>query len=69
MPETLYLSVITIGEIAKGIHKLAGSQRKDFLQIWLIQTLPTRFTGRILGIEIATMLIWGELVKRLAQQG
>lgn len=68
-PETLYLSVITIGEIAKGINKLAVSQRKGSLQTWLSQTLLTRFAGRILGIEIATMLLWGELVGRLEQQG
>jgi toxin FitB len=68
-PEILYLSVITIGEIAKGVNKLAPSQRKDSLEIWLNQTLPTRFSGRILGIEVVTMLIWGELVGRLEQQG
>jgi len=68
-PATLYLSVITVGEIAKGINKLAASQRKDSLQIWLLQTLPTRFIGRILGIESTTMLLWGELVGRLEQQG
>jgi toxin FitB len=68
-PEMLYLSVITMGEIAKGIHKIDGSQRKDSLQIWLTQTLPTRFSGRILGIEAATMLLWGELVGRLEKQG
>ena len=67
--ETLYLSVITIGEVAKGINKLPVSQRKNSLQIWLTQTLPTRFAGRILGIEITTMLLWGELVGRLEQQG
>ena len=56
-PATLYLSVITIGEIAKGINKLAASQRKKSLQIWLLHTLPTRFKGRILGIESTTMLL------------
>jgi toxin FitB len=68
-PDSLYLSVITMGEIAKGIHKLIESQRKDSLQIWLTQVLPTRFSGRILGIEVATMLLWGELVGRLEKQG
>jgi toxin FitB len=67
--DSLYLSVITMGEIAKGIHKLDGSQRKDSLQIWLTQILPNRFSGRILGIEVATMLLWGELVGRLEKQG
>ncbi|MEB3283077.1 MAG: type II toxin-antitoxin system VapC family toxin [Lyngbya sp.] len=68
-PEILYLSVITIGEIAKGINKLTASQRKDSLTIWLNETLPTRFAGRILGIDITTMLLWGELVGRLEPQG
>jgi toxin FitB len=51
--ETLYLSVITMGEIAKGISKLAASQRKEDLDIWLKQTLPIRFSGRIIGIRLA----------------
>jgi toxin FitB len=68
-PEILYLSVVTMGEIAKGIQKLGESQRKDSLQIWLTQILPTRFSGRILEIEVATMLLWGELVGRLEKQG
>ncbi|MDY6785323.1 MAG: PIN domain-containing protein [Cyanobacteriota bacterium] len=50
-PEALYLSVITLGEVAKGIAKLTTSQRKDSLTIWLNEALPTRFAGRILGIE------------------
>ena len=56
-PEILYLSVITMGEIAKGTQKLDESQRKDSLKIWLTQILPTHFSGRILGIEVATMLL------------
>ncbi|MGB3559613.1 MAG: type II toxin-antitoxin system VapC family toxin [Geitlerinemataceae cyanobacterium] len=68
-PETLYLSVITMGEIAKGIGKLTTSQRKDSLAIWLNETLPMRFVGRILDIDMTTMLLWGELVGRLEPQG
>jgi toxin FitB len=69
IPQTLYLSIISIGEIAKGISKLTASQRKDSLEIWLHQTLPDRFAGRILGIDIQTMLLWGEVVGKLEQQG
>lgn len=68
-PETLYLSIITIGEISKGVSKLASSQRKDSLDIWLNQTLPNRFLGRIIGLDLQTMLLWGELVGKLEQQG
>ncbi|MBE9115170.1 type II toxin-antitoxin system VapC family toxin [Lusitaniella coriacea LEGE 07157] len=68
-PEALCLSVITIGEIAKGISKLVASQRKDSLTIWLNETLPARFAGRIIGIDFATMVLWGELVGQLERQG
>jgi toxin FitB len=69
IPETLCLSVITMGEIAKGISKLASSQRKKELDIWLQQTLPNRFSGRIIDIDLQTMLLWGELVGELEKKG
>lgn len=68
-PENLYLSVITIGEIAKGISRLPDSRRKSTLTTWLNQDLVERFTGRIMIIDIATMLRWGELLGQLEKQG
>ncbi|MGP1383608.1 MAG: type II toxin-antitoxin system VapC family toxin [Thainema sp.] len=68
-PETLYLSVITMGEIAKGIHKLAPSQRQQTLMHWLEQDLPARFSGRIINIDLQTMLLWGRLVAELERKG
>ncbi|HSM82943.1 MAG TPA: type II toxin-antitoxin system VapC family toxin [Nodosilinea sp.] len=65
----LHLSVITIGEIAKGTSKLAPSRRKDSLTTWLNQTLPNRFGERILRIDTATMMLWGDMVGRLEKQG
>ena len=69
LPTDLHLSVITIGEIAKGTSKLAPSRRKDNLTNWLNQTLPNRFGERILGIDTATMMLWGDMVGRLEKQG
>jgi toxin FitB len=68
-PDSIYLSVITIGELRKGIEKLAVSQRKDMLYTWLNDDLLIRFSGRILILDIPVMLAWGELVGRLEQQG
>lgn len=65
----LHLSVITIGEIAKGASKLAPSRRKDSLTTWLNQTLPNRFGDRILGIDTATMMLWGDMIGRMEKQG
>ena len=66
LSETLYLSVITI---AKGISKLPVSKRKESLTKWLNETLPHRFKNKILGLDIATMILWGNLVAELEQNG
>jgi toxin FitB len=68
-PDSVYLSVITIGELRKGIEKLGDSQRKDLLHSWLNDDLLIRFSGRILILDAPAMLAWGELVGRLEQQG
>ena len=68
-PETLYLSVITIGEIAKGICKLTPSKRKESLSTWLNETLPNRFENRILTLDVSTMVLWGNLIGQLEQNG
>jgi tRNA(fMet)-specific endonuclease VapC len=69
MPERLYLSVITIGEIAKGICKLTPSKRKESLTTWLNETLPNRFENRILTLDVSTMVLWGNLICQLEQNG
>jgi tRNA(fMet)-specific endonuclease VapC len=66
---SVYLSVITIGELRKGIEKLADSRRKDNLSSWLNDDLLVRFEGRVLAIDIDAMLIWGELTGRLERTG
>ena len=67
--EYIYLSVITIGEIKKGIEKLPDSARKELLTEWLEDDLLSRFQGRILGVETAVMLTWGSLTAQLEKQG
>jgi len=68
-PEAIYLSVITIGEIRKGIEKLADSKRKSMLQQWLEDELLVRFSGRILPIDSGVMLTWGQMIGRLELSG
>ncbi len=68
-PDTIYLSVITIGEIRKGIEKLASSKRKDALREWLENDLLVRFQGRVIEITADIMLTWGELAGRLEREG
>jgi len=68
-PGTIYLSVITIGEIRKGIEKLRASKRKDTIKDWLDTDLLIRFQGRIVEISVETMLLWAVLVARLEREG
>jgi toxin FitB len=62
----LYLSVITLGEIAKGITKVrrAGSAQAltdaDALQSWL-ESLLADFSQRILPVTVAVATRWGRL--------
>jgi predicted nucleic acid-binding protein len=68
-PTTIYLSVITLGEIRKGIEKLPPSKRKVAIRTWLETDLLLRFQGKVLDITVAIMLIWGELTGRLENEG
>ena len=68
-PRTVYLMVITIGEIRKGIEKLPASMRKEMLTDWLETDLLLRFHGRILPLTTEVMLVWGELTGRLEIKG
>lgn len=68
-PNSLFLSVVTIGELQKGIAKLPDSQRKTILQNWLTNDLLTRFGGHILEFDVEASLVWGGLTGQLTQVG
>ncbi len=59
---TLYISVLTLGEIQKGIEALRKSKRKLKLLDWLDTELPAFFTGRILPIDEEVADRWGRLL-------
>jgi len=65
----LYLSVLTIGEIRKGIEKLPDSERKSALTLWLHDQLLVRFRDRLLPIDARVMLRWGQLTGVLELEG
>jgi hypothetical protein len=58
--EDLFVSVLSIGEIVKGIALLKDSQKKRALQVWL-QTLERHYADRLIPIDLETSRIWGEL--------
>ena len=56
-----YLSVLTIGELHKGIEKLDESRRKEELHNWVENDLKERFWTRIIDIDLQTAVIWGKI--------
>jgi toxin FitB len=57
----LYLSVLTLGEIRRGLAALPQSRRRSRLETWLEVELQARFSGRILPIDAAVADRWGLL--------
>jgi len=58
---TLYLIVVTIGELRKGITILQESKRRSQLLEWLQNDLMPLFAGRILPVTQAIADRWGVL--------
>jgi len=57
----LFMSVLTIGEIHKGIEKLPESRKKEKLHDWVRYDLEERFQDRILNFDLQTAVIWGRI--------
>jgi predicted nucleic acid-binding protein len=64
----LFLSVLTVGEIAKGVSLLDLGPKKKALSSWLAG-LESQFEDRILPIDTETARIWGELTTRAQKSG
>ena len=67
--QTLFMSVLNLGELQKGISKLPDGTKKDELQAWIGLDLVERFTGRILDVDLETALCWGRLQGAAEQAG
>lgn len=66
--EQLFLSALTLGEIAKGISLLPAGKKKTALGSWL-QGLKSDFSERIIPIDTDTAMVWGELTAHLQKKG
>jgi predicted nucleic acid-binding protein len=59
---TLYLSVLTFGELRKGIEGVLDAKRRMALTDWLETDLPAFFAGRILPVDAQVADRWGRLL-------
>ena len=67
--DNIFLSVVAIGELKKGIEKLPGSRKKKDLISWLENDLLVRFGERIIPLDLPVMLVWGTMVAELEKAG
>jgi predicted nucleic acid-binding protein len=65
----LYLSVLTLGEIRKGLAGLTQGGKRTRLESWLELELHARFAGRILPIDAKVTDRWGLLAARAKARG
>jgi len=60
--DELFLSVITIGELEKGIARLPDSPKRVALEQWVRRDLADRFRDRLLAVDSGVAARWGALV-------
>jgi len=65
----LYLSVLTVGEIRKGVAGLPQGKRRTRLETWLELELQARFAGRIVPIDAAIADRWGLIAAEAKRTG
>ncbi|MGB6690483.1 MAG: type II toxin-antitoxin system VapC family toxin [Terracidiphilus sp.] len=65
----LYVGVISLGEILKGITILPASKRRRGLQQWLDETLRPWFEGRILPVNAQVAERWGRIAGQCKIKG
>lgn len=59
--QSLYLSVLSLGEIRKGIEGVTDPAFRQTLTDWLEVELPNYFVGRLLGIDEQVADRWGRV--------
>jgi predicted nucleic acid-binding protein len=66
--EQMYFSVITIGEIARGLSLLAPGRRRTSLVAWLAE-IESNYEDRILPVDLEVAKIWAEESARNSREG
>jgi len=65
--EALFVSVLTLGEVRKGIEALTEKKRREKLRLWLEHDLPAWFEGRVLPVDLAVADRWGRLLAEVGR--
>jgi len=66
--EKLFLSVLSAGELAKGIALLPAGKKRNELSAWLV-ALEQEFAERILPVDVEIARRWGEMTALAKKKG
>jgi hypothetical protein len=65
--DALHISVLTLGELRRGVERLAAGRRREKLRVWLESTLPEWFEDRVLVVDRAVTDRWGRLTAEIGR--
>ena len=60
--EALHISVLTLGEIRKGVEQMPDGVRREKLRLWLEHDLVDWFGTRVLPVDVLVADRWGRLL-------
>lgn len=64
-----FISVLSIGEIRKGLERLASAPKAAKIGAWLDSDLMTRFDRRLLDVDLEVCNVWGRVCGALSKRG
>jgi len=67
--DRVFLSVMVLAEIRRGVELMPAGGRRDRLADWLEDELPARFAGRVLAIDQRVADAWGAVMAQAQKAG
>jgi predicted nucleic acid-binding protein len=67
--DRVFISVISIAEVRRGLELMPRGQRRNRIAMWLEEDLPMRFEGRILPVDLAVAQEWGVTFEHAKRHG
>ena len=67
--DSVFLSVISIAGLGRGIERLDHGARRERLQRWLRRNFRVRFEGRTLPVDAEVAEAWGLIVAKASREG
>ncbi|QSY98151.1 type II toxin-antitoxin system VapC family toxin (plasmid) [Rhizobium bangladeshense] len=64
-----FISVVSVAEIRRGVTLMDNGRKRDVLADWLARDLPQRFERRIIPVDEAVALAWGDLMGHAKRNG